>query len=200
MPVDGTDDYNLLFCWFVGFSIDDRVWDHSTFTRNRDRLLEGDIARRFFARVLGQAERAGLLSREHFSVDGTLIGALTSFKSYRPKDEGDPPGGGGRNPDVDFQLRHQGLCGCTALRQRDTACRTEHEPPFIGHRWDAQSGDGGMSMAELQGFGVPGNRRIGPELANFRPEGRSHCASFAAGCQKGPFSRVIFNGLLEIVR
>ncbi len=101
MPVDGTDDYNLLFCWFVGFSIDVRVWDHSTFSRNRDRLLEGDTARHLFPQVLGQVERAGLLSREHFSMDGTLIEAQASLKSYRPKDEEDPPGGGGRDSDID---------------------------------------------------------------------------------------------------
>ena len=95
-------DYNLLFRWFVGFSMDDPVWDHSTFTKNRDRLLGGEVARRFFNLVLGQADRAGLLSKEHFSVDGTLIEALASLKSYRPKDEDGPPGGGGRNPDVDF--------------------------------------------------------------------------------------------------
>ena len=95
-------DYNLLFRWFVGFSMDDKVWNHSTFTKNRDRLLEGDLARRFFAQVLGQAEQAGLLSKEHFSVDGTMIEALASLKSYRPKEEDGPPGGGSRNPDVDF--------------------------------------------------------------------------------------------------
>jgi transposase len=94
-------DYNLLFRWFVGFSMDGEVWDHSTFTKNRDRLLGGEVARRFFARVLGQAERADLLSK-HFSVDGTLIEALASLKSNRPKDEDAPPGGGGRNPSVDF--------------------------------------------------------------------------------------------------
>ena len=97
-------DYNLLFRWFVGFSMDDEVWDHSTFSKNRDRLLEGEIAQRFFAEVLGQAERAGLLSKEYFSVDGTLIEALASLKSYRPKDEDEPPTqGGGRNPSVDFR-------------------------------------------------------------------------------------------------
>ena len=93
---------NLLFRWFVGFSMDDEVWNHSTFTKNRDRLLEGEVAHRFFAAVLSLAERAGLLSKEHFSVDGTLIEALASMKSYRPKDEDGPPGGGGRNPSVDF--------------------------------------------------------------------------------------------------
>ena len=95
-------NYNLLFRWFVGFSMDDTVWNHSTFTKNRDRLLGGEIARRFFAQVLGQAERADLLSKEPFSVDGTMIEALASLKSYRPKDEDDPPSGG-RNPTVDFR-------------------------------------------------------------------------------------------------
>ena len=95
-------DYNLLFRWFIGFSMDDKVWNHSVFSKNRDRLLEGEVSRRFFARVLSQAEDAGLLWKEHFSVDGTLIEALASHKSYRSKDEDGPPGGGGRNPTVDF--------------------------------------------------------------------------------------------------
>ena len=95
-------DYNLLFRWFVGFSMDDEVWDHSTFSKNRDRLLEGEVAHRFFGKVLAQARKAGLLSKEHFSFDGTLIEALASHKSSRPKDEDGPPGGGGRNPSVDF--------------------------------------------------------------------------------------------------
>ena len=95
-------DYNLLFRWFVGFSMDDKVWDHSVFSKSRDRLLEGEVSHRFFVQVLYQAEDAELLSKEYFSVDGTLIEALASHKSYRPKDEDGPPGGGGRNPTVDF--------------------------------------------------------------------------------------------------
>ena len=78
-------NYNLLFRWFVGFSMDDEVWNHSTFTKNRDRLLEGEIAQKFFAQIKAQAEGAGLLSSEHFSVDGTLLEALASIKSFRPK-------------------------------------------------------------------------------------------------------------------
>ena len=96
-------DYKLLFRWFVGFSMDDEVWDHSTFSKNRDRLLEGEVAHRFFDEVLAQARKAGVLSKEHFSVDGTLIEVLASHKSYRPKDEDGPPGGCGRNPSVDFR-------------------------------------------------------------------------------------------------
>jgi len=95
-------DYNLLFRWFVGFSMDDKVWNHSTFSKNRDRLLAGEIAHRFFAQVAKQADEAGLVSKEHFSVDGTLIEALASLKSYRSKDDNEPPEGGGRNPSVDF--------------------------------------------------------------------------------------------------
>ncbi|AOV15914.1 transposase [Acidihalobacter aeolianus] len=110
-------DYNLLFRWFVGFSMDDPVWHHSTFTKNRDRLLAGDVARTFFARVLDQARAADLLSSEHFSVDGTLIEALASHKSYRPRDEDAPPSGGGRNPTVDF--RGQKRCRETHVSRTD---------------------------------------------------------------------------------
>ena len=99
-------DYNLLFRWFVGLGIDDPVWDVTVFTKNRDRLLAGDIAAKFFRAVLGQPPVKTLLSDEHFSVDGTLIEAWASMKSFKPKDGGDaePPasGGGGRNVERDF--------------------------------------------------------------------------------------------------
>jgi len=96
-------DYNLLFRWFVGLSMDAAVWDHSTFSKNRDRLLESDITRGFFDAVLAQAKAKGLPSDEHFSVDGTLIEARASMKSVRRKDgSDDPPQEGGRNPERDF--------------------------------------------------------------------------------------------------
>jgi len=95
--------YNLLFRWFVGLSMDAPVWDASVFAKNRDRLLDGDIAREFMAAVLNQAEVRALLSREHFSVDGTLIEAWASMKSFRAQDgSGEPPTGGGRNAERDF--------------------------------------------------------------------------------------------------
>lgn len=94
-------DYNLLFRWFVGLSMDDKVWDHSTFSKNRDRLMDADIARIFFEQILAQAAERKLLSEDHFSVDGTLIEAWASMKSVRPKDEDDTPPSG-RNPEVDF--------------------------------------------------------------------------------------------------
>jgi transposase len=87
-------EYNLLFRWFVGLEMDDRVWDVTVFTKNRDRLLEGEIAEGFFQAVLEEARGAGLLSDEHFTVDGTLIEAWAGHKSFRPKDEGGGPGSG----------------------------------------------------------------------------------------------------------
>lgn len=96
-------DYNLLFRWFVGLGMDDGVWVPTVFSKNRDRLLEGDIAREFFARVLAQAKKRQLLSAEHFTVDGTLIEAWAGQKSFRRKDEpGDAPPDDPGNPTVDF--------------------------------------------------------------------------------------------------
>jgi transposase len=99
-------NFNILFRWFVGLGLDSPVWDHSSFTKNRDRLLESDIARMFFAKVVERARRKRFLSDEHFTVDGTLIEAWASIKSFQPKDSGnDGPGqsGGSSNPDVDFR-------------------------------------------------------------------------------------------------
>lgn len=96
--------YNLLFRWFVGLSMDDAVWVPTVFTKNRDRLLAGDIANRFFAEVTGEARRRGLLSDEHFTVDGTLLDAWASFKSFKRRDGKDdptPPDDPG-NPTVNF--------------------------------------------------------------------------------------------------
>jgi transposase len=84
-------DYNLLFRWFVGLAIDEAVWDPSTFSKNRDRLIEADVARSFFHQVMAQAAAKQLLSDEHFSVDGTLIEAWASHKRFQRKDGGSPP-------------------------------------------------------------------------------------------------------------
>jgi transposase len=97
-------EYNLLFRWFVGLSVDEPVWDHSTFSKNRDRFLEADIARELFETIIEQARMTGLLSDEHFSVDGTLIQAWASHRSFRPKDDSDgPPSGAGRNAPRDYR-------------------------------------------------------------------------------------------------
>ena len=97
-------EYDLLFRWFVGIGVDDAAWDHSVFSKNRDRLLEGDIAAKFLASVLAQPKVRKLVSTDHFSVDGTLIEAWASMKSVKPRDgSGEPPvQGGGRNAEADF--------------------------------------------------------------------------------------------------
>ena len=97
-------EYDLLFRWFVGIGVDDAAWDHSTFSKNRDRLLEGDVAAKFLGAVLAQPQVKRLLSTDHFSVDGTLIEAWASLKSFKPRDGSDdePPAGGGRNAEADF--------------------------------------------------------------------------------------------------
>lgn len=94
--------YNMLFRWFVGLSMDAAVWDVTVFTKNRDRLLRGEVAAKFFAAVLADPQVKPLLSSEHFSVDGTLIEAWASMKSFRPKDGSGAPPGPGRNGERDF--------------------------------------------------------------------------------------------------
>ena len=96
-------EYDLLFRWFVGIGVDEAAWDHSSFSTNRDRLLEGDIAAKFLSAVLSQPRVKRLLSSDHFSVDGTLIEAWASIKSFRRKDgSDDDPQGPGRNAERNF--------------------------------------------------------------------------------------------------
>ena len=95
-------DYSVLYRWFVGLSLDDPIWDATTFTKNRDRLLDGDIADAFFAEVLTAIKADGLLSDEHFTVDGTLLEAWASHKSFKPKGTDQTPPDDPRNPSVNF--------------------------------------------------------------------------------------------------
>ena len=98
-------EFDLLFRWFVGLGIDEPVWDHSTFSKNRDRLLEGAVEARFLSAILAHPRVKRLLSGDHFSVDGTLVEAWASMKSFKPKQEPDDPTppDEGRNPDADFR-------------------------------------------------------------------------------------------------
>jgi transposase len=96
-------NYNLLFRWFVGIGMDDTVWDATTFTKNRDRLLDGDIAEAFFQEVLAEANAARLLSDDHFTVDGTLLEAWASQKSFRRRDTPRTPPDDPGNPTVNFR-------------------------------------------------------------------------------------------------
>jgi len=134
-------EFDLLFRWFVGLGIDDPAWDHSSFTKNRDRLLEGQIAAKFLAAVLAQPRVKRLISSDHFSVDGTLIEAWASMKSFKPKDGGKddpPPPSGGRNGEVDF--KGQKRSNQTHESTTDPEARLYRKGPgmearlcFIGH-------------------------------------------------------------------
>jgi transposase len=96
-------DYNMLFRWFVGLAMDDRVWDASTFSKNRERLLAAEVAQVFLATLTGLPQVKRLLSSEHFSVDGTLIDAWASMKSFQKKDGSSEPPSGGRNGERNFR-------------------------------------------------------------------------------------------------
>ena len=95
-------DYSVLFRWFVGMNMDEPVWDVTVFTKNRDRLLDGDVAREFLCEVVKQAQEKKLTSDEHFTVDGTLVEAWASLKSFQRKDGKNPPPDDPGNPTVDF--------------------------------------------------------------------------------------------------
>ena len=132
-------EYNLLFRWFVGLSVDEPVWDHSTFSKNRDRLLEADIARELFDAIVEQARMADLLSDEHFSVDGTMIEAWASHKSFRPKDgSGGSGGSGGRNDARDFrgEQRTNDTHACTSdpeAKLYRKSAGTTSKLAYLGH-------------------------------------------------------------------
>ncbi len=138
-------NYNLLYRWFVGLTIDDTVLNHSTFSINRDRLLENDVITELFEEVVGLARKQKLLSEEHFSVDGTLIQAWASQKSYcRKDDDSEPPAGGGRNSETNFHGEK---------RSNDT-----HESKTDGDARLAKKGPGKEAKLSLMGHTVMENR------------------------------------------
>lgn len=131
--------YNMLYRWFVGLSMEDAAWDHSTYTRNRDRLIKHDVVRGLFGQVMRQAKQAQLLSDERFSVDGTLIRAWASHKSFVPKDGPPPPSSGSRNnPEVDFKGNKRGNDTHASAPDPDARLFTkshkqESMPAYLGH-------------------------------------------------------------------
>jgi transposase len=171
-------DYNLLFRWFIGLSLDAEVWDVTVFTKNRERLIAGDIAAKFMAAVLNQGQVKALLSDDHFSVDGTLIEAWASIKSFRPKDGSGEPPAPGRNGERDFhgeQRRNQ-----THVSATDPDARLYRKGPgqpaklaYLGHvlmenrhalvvdaRLTLATGTAEREAALEMVAARPGNRRI----------------------------------------
>lgn len=167
-------DYNLLYRWFVGLGIDDAVWNATTFTKNRDRLLEGDVAEAFFAAVLAQAEGQALLSREHFTVDGTLIEAWASQKSFRPRDEEDPPPDGGTDfrgqrrsntthrstTDPESRLTRKGRGKEAKLAYLGNLLVENRNGLIVNTRVDVVTGDGETTAAVTMLEQLPGNHRV----------------------------------------
>lgn len=130
--------YNMLYRWFVGLGMEDSAWDHSTYTQNRDRLIEHDVVKALFGRVMDQAREADLLSSEHFSVDGTLIRAWASHKSFVPKD-GPPPDktGSTGNPEVDFKRQKRSNDTHASITDPDARLATKSNtgeaiPAYVG--------------------------------------------------------------------
>jgi transposase len=127
-------NYNLLFRWFVGMGMDEVVWHHAVFSKNRERLLNEEVAEVFFQRVLERAKP--YLSDEHFTVDGTLIEAWASHKSFRPKDGGEPPSGNGREVDFHREKRsnetHQSTTDPDARLYRKSK-GSEAKMSYLGH-------------------------------------------------------------------
>ena len=130
--------YNLLFRWFVGLSMDDPVWDATTFTKNRERLLQGDIAAAFFGAVLRQADAAQLLSDDHFTIDGTILEAWASHKSFRPKDDDRDRPDDPSNPSINFRgerrsnATHQSTTDPDARLYKKGVGRAAHLS-YLGH-------------------------------------------------------------------
>ena len=150
-------EFDLLFRWFVGLGVDDPAWDHSSFTKNRERLLKGEIAAKFLRAILAQPRVKRLLSSEHFSVDGTLIEAWASLKSFRRKDGGDQDGDGpGRNAERAFhgEKRSNETHASTSDPQARLYRKGDGQPArlcYIGHAlMENRHGlvvDGGASLA-----------------------------------------------------
>jgi transposase len=124
-------DYNLLFRWFVGMNVDDEVWDVTVFTKNRERLLEGEIAKVFFDQVLAQAAKQGLLSDEHFTVDGTLIEAWANRRSFHPKTP-PPTTGSGSKGEILLRDTHESKSDPESRLYKKSAAG-EAKPNYLGH-------------------------------------------------------------------
>jgi transposase len=174
-------DYNLLFRWFVGLSMDAAVWDASTFSKNRDRLLAGDVAQAFLAAVVAQPRVSALMSSEHFSVDGTLIQAWASHKSFRPKGEDAtppaPPKTGGRNAEADWRGQQ---------RSNETHASTTDPDARLARKADGQS-----SILAYAGHVLMDNRAGLVRLA---------CTTRASGTAERDASLVLVDRLRAVVR
>ncbi len=136
--------YDMLVRWFVGLAMEDDEWNHSVFSKNRDRLLEHKVIERFFTKVMSVADRHNLLSKDHFSVDGTLIQVWASNKSFRPKDDTDdtPPAGGGRNAEADWRGKRRSNATHESSTEPDARLykKSAQSPAILSYQGQNRSG------------------------------------------------------------
>ena len=160
-------EFDLLFRWFVGLGMDDAAWDHSSFSKNRDRLLEGEIAGNFLAAVVSQPQVKRLLSSEHFSVDGTLLEAWASIKSFRRRDGGDNDAAGpGRNAERNFHREK---------RSNESHRSTTDAQARLYRKGDGQPGHRDCAAPQRGSEAVPPALRAGASHSHlFRPHPISH--------------------------
>lgn len=170
----GQLDYNLLFRWFVGLGVDEPVWVPTVFTHNRERLLQAEIVHRLFAEVLAKASAANLTSDGHFSLDGTLIEAWASMKSFRPKGKPPSKGGPGRNRAVDY--RGETRTNDTHESTTDPDCRLYKKSVGTGAQLCHL---GNLLMENRNGFIV--NTAVTPPAGNAEREAAVHLASELPG-------------------
>jgi len=172
-------DYNLLFRWFVGLKADDRIWDATVFTKNRQRLLEGAIAQAFFDRVVAHARERGLMSDEHFTVDGTLIEAWASLKSFQRKDTPPAPPDDPGNPTVNFHGER---------RSNATHASTTDPEAQLFRKGDAHEAklyyQGHVLMENRHGLAVDGSLTPATGFAE-REQGLAMAAQLPAGATLG---------------
>src|SRR5207247_2546531 len=150
-------DYTLLFRWFVGLEMDDPVWNATVFTKNRERLLAGEIARAFFDRVVAQARERGLLSDEHFTVDGTLVEAWASLKSFKRKDAPAPPPDDPGNPTVNFHGERRS--NATHASTTDPDARLLGVTPHVGQNTSKRASAIDGRTTRHRGYRVSQRRR-----------------------------------------
>ena len=183
-------EYNMLFRWFVGLGPQEPVWDHSTYSKNRQRFLDGDLARKFLMETVRQATDKGLVSDEHFTVDGTLIEAWASLKSLKPihgkdgDDSKDPPPDDPGNPTVDFhgEKRANDTHRSTTDRESRLARKGKGKEARLSYA-------GNALMENRNGLVVDGDLRIFEE----DPE-RIGCLEMLARKQKGRAKRITLGG------
>jgi transposase len=201
-------EFDMLFRWFVGLMIDEKVFDASTFSKNRDRLLTPEIGQAFLSSLLGLAEVKGLLSAEHFSVDGTMLKAWASMKSFRPKgasDEGPGPGPGdppqpGRNGEVDFRKTKRSNATHASTTDKDArlfrkGAGQESRLAYLGHvLMEQRARGGGRGDAGDRNGRARGGGGFQPAPALWR-DARRRQGLRRRGLRRGPASRACVEGL-----